>query len=111
LVIGNDRYTNLPADKQLVNAINDARAIKVTLESLGFEVLYGENLDRRSIVEKLFDLTARLKDGDTAFFFFSGHGVSFSGANTCCPRTFPVPEPQVVPKRRGLRTSRSQRAR
>ena len=91
LVVGIDRYPNLPADKQLVNAINDARAVKAALEALGFDVLYGENLDRRSLVDRLIDLTARLKTGDTAFFFFSGHGVSFSGANYLLPSDIPLP--------------------
>lgn len=91
LVIGNDRYANLAGDKQLNNAINDARAVKLTLEGLGFNVLYGENLDRRALVDRLFDLTARLSVGDTAFFYFAGHGVSLSGANYLLPSDIPTP--------------------
>jgi hypothetical protein len=91
LVVGNDRYVSLPADKQLRNAVSDARAVKAALEGLGFDVLYGENLDRRGLVDKLFDLTARLSKDDTAFFFFAGHGVSFSGANYLLPSDIPAP--------------------
>lgn len=91
LVVGNDRYANLSADQQLGNAINDARAVKTTLEGLRFEVLYGENLDRRALVDRLFDLAARLGKDDIAFFYFAGHGVSFSGANYLLPSDIPTP--------------------
>ena len=47
LVLGNDQYPNLPADQQLRKAVNDARAIGLTLGRLGFEVISGENLGRR----------------------------------------------------------------
>jgi uncharacterized caspase-like protein len=91
LVVGNDRYANLPADKQLRNAVADARAVKTTLEGLGFDVLFGENLDRRALIDKMFDLAARLGKDDTAFFFFAGHGVSLSGANYLLPSDIPAP--------------------
>ena len=91
LVIGNDRYPNLSADRQLTNAVNDARAVKATLEGLRFEVLYGEDLDRRALVDRLFDLAARLGKDDIAFFYFAGHGVSFSGANYLLPSDIPTP--------------------
>lgn len=91
LVVGNDSYPNLGNERQLHNAISDARAIRSTLEGLGFDVLYGENLDRRAFVDRLFDLAARLDKDDTAFFFFAGHGVSFSGANYLLPSDVPAP--------------------
>ena len=91
LVVGNNAYPQLAADKQLTNAISDARAMRDALQGLGFEVLYGENLDRRTLVDRLFDLTARLNKDDTALFFFAGHGVSFSGANYLLPSDVPAP--------------------
>lgn len=91
LVVGNNSYASLPASMQLRNAVSDARAMRDTLQGLGFDVLYGENLDRRALVERLFDLTARLSPGDVAFFFFAGHGVSLSGANYLLPTDVPAP--------------------
>lgn len=91
LVIGNNAYSKLPADKQLKNAINDARAMRDTLRGLNFEVFYGENADRAKLVDMLADLTARLSKNDMAFFFFAGHGVSFSGANYLLPSDIPLP--------------------
>ena len=91
LVVGNNAYTMLPSDKQLNNAINDARAIREAVRGLGFEVIYAENADRSTFIEKLSDLAARLDKDDTAFFFFAGHGVSLSGANYLLPSDIPVP--------------------
>ena len=89
LVLGNDQYPNLPADQQLRKAVNDARAIGLTLGRLGFEVISGENLGRQAIVDKLDELTARLAPGDTAFFFFAGHGVTIAGGNYLLPSDVP----------------------
>ena len=91
LVIGNNAYSNLRSDEQLKNAVNDARAVSKTLESLGFEVVAGENLDRAAFVERLSDFAARLRTGDIAFFFFAGHGVSLNGANYILPTDIPAP--------------------
>jgi formylglycine-generating enzyme required for sulfatase activity len=89
LVIGNDRYPNLPAHQQLQKAVNDAQAVGSALTRIGFEVIAGENLDRRTLVRKLGELTQRLGPGDTAFFFFSGHGVALDGVNYILPADMP----------------------
>jgi TPR repeat protein len=89
LVVGNDHYANLPAVQQLRNAVNDARAVGDGLTRLGFDVIRGENLGRQALVDKLDELTQRLAPGDTAFFFFSGHGVSIGGGNFILPADVP----------------------
>jgi uncharacterized caspase-like protein len=94
LVVGNDRYVNLPADQQLRKAVNDARVVGDALAHLGFEVIRGENLGRPALVDKFEELTARLAPGDTAFFFFAGHGVAIRGGNYILPADVPnVVEP------------------
>jgi hypothetical protein len=94
LVIGNDRYANLAASEQLQKAVNDARAVGKALEEIGFEVMYGENVGRLALVDRLDAFARRLAPGDTAFFFFSGHGVSLSGANYILPVDIPNVEPE-----------------
>ncbi len=89
LVIGNDRYANLPAHEQLQKAVSDARAVGGVLKQIGFEVIAGENLDRRALLGKLDDFVQRLVPGDTAFFFFSGHGVALDGVNYILPTDVP----------------------
>ncbi len=78
LVIGNDAYQELPV---LQKAVNDARAVAVAMRGNGFDVDIGENLTRRQFNSKFATLLDRLKPGDTAFFFFAGHGVALNGQN------------------------------
>ena len=92
LVIGNDRYPNLPADRQLQKAVNDARAMGNALQQLGFSVVRGENLSREQIVDHIVRFTRAIKPGDVALVFFAGHGVSLSGANYLLPADIPLPQ-------------------
>ena len=82
LAIGNDLYPNLPTDRQLRKAANDATTIAGTFRSLGFEVIVGTNLGRQAMVDKLAEFTARLQPGDTAALFFAGHGVAIVASIT-----------------------------
>lgn len=97
LVIGNDIYTNLPADKQLANAINDARAVGESLTRLGFKVRRAENLTREKMVDQLFNFTKSVSAGDIALMYFAGHGISINGANFLLPA-------DVQPLRQGEET-------
>jgi tetratricopeptide (TPR) repeat protein len=78
LVIGNNAYTKID---RLQKAVNDARAVADTLTKLGFEVIRVEDADRRTINEKLSDFYAKVGGGDTAFFFFAGHGIEIRNTN------------------------------
>lgn len=98
LVIGNDRYESLPG---LQKAVNDARSIGDTLSRLGFEVVKVENAPRRAMNQKLVEFTGKIGRGDTAFFFFAGHGVEIRGVNYLLP----VDTPQARDNEEGLITS------
>jgi hypothetical protein len=89
LVIGNDRYVNLPEHEQLHKAVNDEQAVGTVLRQIGFDVISGENLGRAALVDRLDELMRRLSPGDTAFFFFSGHGVALDGVNYILPADVP----------------------
>jgi Caspase domain len=90
LVIGNDRYVNLPAERQLEKAVNDAQAVGDALTRLGFQVIRGANLGRQGMIDKLSELTAQLEAGDTAAFFYAGHGVAIGGVNYLVPSDVPA---------------------
>jgi TPR repeat protein len=90
LVIGNDRYANLPSDRQLAKAVNDAQAVGDVLERLGFRVIRGADLTRQGMIDKLSELTARLEADDTAAFFYAGHGVAIGGVNYLVPTDVPA---------------------
>jgi Caspase domain len=85
LVIGNDRYPDFLADRQLAKAVNDARAVGDALEKLGFVVIRGENLDRHEMADRISEFAGKINPGDMAFFFYAGHGVAISGSNYLLP--------------------------
>ena len=89
-VVGNDAYRNV---NPLQKAVNDARAIGRGLQQLGFRVSLGENLAWRDFVVKFSAFENSIQPGDTAFLFYSGHGVEIDGANYLIP----VDAPTVAP--------------
>ena len=87
LVIGNDRYATLP---HLQKAANDAAAVGDALAKLGFDVVRGRDLGRQAMIDKLAEFTAKLEAGDTAMFFYAGHGVAIGGVNYLVPADTPA---------------------
>ncbi len=81
LVIGNGAYAEAP----LRNPTNDARAIAATLRGQGFEVLLKENATKAQMNEIVADFGEKLAEGDTALFFFAGHGMQVQGRNYLIP--------------------------
>ncbi len=80
LVIGNNNY-NSDRLSTLRNSINDAKAMKNKLQTLGFKVYYGENLTVREMDKKLRSFSLKLSTGGVGLFFFAGHGVESKGKN------------------------------
>ena len=94
-IVGNDAYRNVDP---LQKAVNDARAVGRSLQQLGFRVTLGENLGWRDHVEKFSAFENSVQPGDTAFLFYSGHGVEIDGANFLIP----VDAPKVAPEQQSL---------
>jgi caspase domain-containing protein len=82
LVIGNNDYRNIPPLKK---AVNDARAMGDALKQLGFSVMIAENQTRKGFTETLLAFDQVVEPGDTAFFFFAGHGFEIGGENYLLP--------------------------
>ena len=87
LVVGNDNYANI---SQLKKAVNDARTMNETLKKLGFTVLLAENQNRKGMSETLLAFDRMIEKGDTAFFFFAGHGFEISRENYLLPTDVPA---------------------
>lgn len=87
LIIGNDRYQNVPP---LQKAANDARSIGQTLKGLGFAVTVAEDLTQRRMSEQLLAFDRSVESGDVALFFFSGHGFEIKGENFLLPIDVPA---------------------
>ena len=87
LVIGNNDYKNVP---KLQKAVNDARTMGDTLKQLGFTVMLAENQTRLAFSESLLAFDKALEPGDTAFFFYAGHGFEIAGQNFLLPTDVPA---------------------
>ncbi|MCC8939064.1 caspase family protein [Bradyrhizobium sp. Arg68] len=87
LVIGNNDYRNVP---KLQKAVNDARTMGDTLKQLGFSVMVAENLNRQAFSETLLAFDRTVEPGDTAFFFYAGHGFEIMGQNFLLPTDVPA---------------------
>src|SRR6202007_3204006 len=87
LVIGNNDYKNVP---KLQKAVNDARTMGDTLKQLGFTVMVAENQNRQAFSESLLAFDNAVGPGDTAFFFYAGHGFEIAGQNYLLPTDVPA---------------------
>jgi hypothetical protein len=87
LVIGNNDYKNVP---KLQKAVNDARTMGATLKQLGFTVMVAENQNRQAFSETLLAFDKAVEPGDTAFFFYAGHGFEIAGQNFLLPTDVPA---------------------
>jgi hypothetical protein len=87
LVIGNNDYKNVP---KLQKAVNDARTMGDTLKQLGFSVMVAENQARQAFSQTLLAFDNAIEPGDTAFFFYAGHGFEIAGQNFLLPTDVPA---------------------
>jgi len=87
LVIGNNDYKNVP---KLQKAVNDARTMGDTLKQLGFSVMVAENQTRQAFSQTLPAFDNAVEPGDTAFFFYAGHGFEIAGQNFLLPTDVPA---------------------
>src|SRR5438105_11636674 len=87
LVIGNNDYKNVP---KLQKAVNDARTLADILKQLGFSVMVAENQTRQQFSQTLLAFDNAVEAGDTAFFFYAGHGFEIAGQNYLLPTDVPA---------------------
>jgi hypothetical protein len=92
LVIGNGSYKDAP----LKNPVNDARAMAEALKSQGFEVLLKQNGTKIEMERVVADFGEKLGDGDTALFYYAGHGMQVNGRNFLIPTDAQITSEQRV---------------
>jgi TPR repeat protein len=97
LVIGNDRYPNLPPNEQLQRAVADAAAVGRKLTAMGFKVIALANADRRQIDQAIDQVAASLDPGGSVVVYFAGHGVDIGGGAYLIPVDAPAPD-QASPR-------------
>ncbi|MDD2854884.1 MAG: caspase family protein, partial [Desulfuromonadaceae bacterium] len=79
VIIGIDRYRNLPPDRQLKNAVNDAKGVEETIRKhYRFDKIYSlhnEEANRDGIMRLLTsELPKTVGKEDALFVFWAGHG-------------------------------------
>lgn len=82
LVIGINEYSSL---KDLDRAVIDANSVKTELSNMGYDVLYGENLDTDGFFSLYNEYLDNLSEYDAAFVYFAGHGLQYNGVNFLVP--------------------------
>jgi hypothetical protein len=82
LVIGNGSYGE---GAELKNPRNDAALMATALKRLGFDVVEGHDLDKRSMERAIRQFGLKLAGTDVAFFFYAGHGLQVAGQNYLVP--------------------------
>ena len=65
---------------ELNNAVNDARAMKDTLEKQNVKVFYVKDCTITELTEVQEKYINYIEPGDAALFFFAGHGCTFKNA-------------------------------
>ena len=84
LVVGNDAYRRSP----LVNAVNDANAMRRALRDTGFSVETVTDADYPTFDRAIDRFVDGLGRGDVGLFYYAGHGVQVDGGNYLIPVDF-----------------------
>ena len=82
LVIGNSEYAHTTP---LLNPSNDANAMTNMLQSIGFEVISGIDLDKSAMEGKIREFAIEAETADVSLFFYAGHGMQHAGRNYLVP--------------------------
>jgi len=78
LIIGNDEYN---VAERLSSCVKDARDVMKVLKSKGFETKILENATNKEVQRALLDMGLKRMPNDLLLFYFSGHGIEYSGRN------------------------------
>ena len=92
LVIGCNRYANLPPSRQLTSPVHDAEDVAAALKSLGYTLVTGAavtNAGKDTIISATERFAQQAKDAEAAVFYFSGHGVQMADDNYILPSDVP----------------------
>jgi hypothetical protein len=82
LVIGNGQYRSVPA---LANPPSDAKDVAAELESVGFKVTLGVDLDLAGMQRAIAEFSKAADNADVSLVYYGGHGVQVAGHNYLIP--------------------------
>lgn len=94
LVIGNGGYAEAP----LKNPVNDARDMRDVFQTLGFEVIYREDVGREEMFAAVREFGQRLAERKgVGAVFYAGHGIQVGGNNYLIPLRSGIQSEDEVP--------------
>src|SRR5580704_17544885 len=93
LVMGNRAYVRNP----LTNPLNDAQDMQRALAADGFQVTVATDTTLKSMQKSIREFGASIRAGDTALFYYSGHGLQVRGVNYLLPIDFQAQSEDAVP--------------
>lgn len=96
LVIGNNAYTH---GGVLENPVNDAKAVKLSLESVGFQVTMITDASHQKMEGAVTDFRKAADGAEAALFYYAGHGLEVGGRNYLVPIDAKVEEEYQVKHR------------
>ena len=105
LVVGNDKYANLPANMQLTSPVADARDVAAALKALGYTLITGSALtdaSRDTLADATEAFAEAARGADAAVFYYSGHGVQVGEDNYLLPSDAPRLTGMSVLKNRAI---------
>ncbi len=77
LIIGNSDYSVSSGNfKSLSTSINDANAMNIALQSLGFNTTVKTDASKTEILKAVNEFAKKIKNTDVAVFYYSGHAVT-----------------------------------
>ena len=102
LVIGNAAYEE--PGSGLTNPVRDAEAVAEVLRELDFEMIVATDATLERMEQATHDFIQKLRSGDAAVFYYSGHGLEQDGENYLVPVDFSAAyyDDEVLLRRRTL---------
>lgn len=87
LVVGNAAYE---IRDRLQHTIPDAKAMKASLDDLGFQTTLLLDATRSQFTDAVNTITQRVRAGDVVVLYYAGHGVEVRGRNYLIPIDFKI---------------------
>jgi uncharacterized protein len=78
---------------QLKTPLDDVDTMAATLSSIDFDVTVAKNVTRKAFLTAFENFKSKIAPGDTALFFYSGHGIALQGGNFLLPSDTDPPTP------------------
>jgi len=75
---------------KLKNPVNDGRLMRDSLKTIGFDVIYREDLSSLQMKGALREFRSKLSSGDIGLVYFSGHGAQVDNENFLIPTDLKV---------------------